>query len=539
MRIGIDLDNTIIKYDDVFLQLARESGAVPKTFSGTKQEIKARLRAKPCGEIEWRRLQGRVYGEQITSAQIFPGVKQFLTLCRIRGIKVSVVSHKTKFGHCDPKKTNLREAAISFLMSRKLLSQNPDSLIDRVIFASTREEKIGKINESNFSWFIDDLLEVLLHTALSRRISRVHFCRSESSHQSPGEVVQISTWRDIERHVLGDWSEEETREGIRKVFSICPITIVGVDASKGRNSSVSRIAREGGLDLAFKRYADDPLHNRSFSDFKGSILMRQHGITNIPMPVKLDDDLNWAMFEWIRGSEVSRPSDSFIAASLMFVEKLSRISSQADSVIFPRASASILSGEEAELQLITRFERSRNVLGEEPKLRRFLDDEFCRSLTKVIDWFRLEWEKILDYDRTLPIEEQTLSPSDFGYHNCIWSTKGEYVFLDFEYFGRDDPAKLAGDFLLHPGMTLDRSHREKWLLGIRCLFGPKVLARLRILWPMLGLIWCMILLNSLRKRFELKQQFVQTEIDGILDQVVTLNEFVLANYKDPKRIWGG
>ena len=267
--------------------------------------------------------------------------------------------------------------------------------------------------------------------------------------------------------------------------------------------------------------------------------MRQHGITNIPMPVKLDDDLNWAMFEWIRGSEVSRPSDSFIAASLMFVEKLSRISSQADSVIFPRASASILSGEEAELQLITRFERSRNVLGEEPKLRRFLDDEFCRSLTKVIDWFRLEWEKILDYDRTLPIEEQTLSPSDFGYHNCIWSTKGEYVFLDFEYFGRDDPAKLAGDFLLHPGMTLDRSHREKWLLGIRCLFGPKVLARLRILWPMLGLIWCMILLNSLRKRFELKQQFVQTEIDGILDQVVTLNDFVLANYKDPKRIWGG
>ena len=43
-----------------------------------------------------------------------------------------------------------------------------------------------------------------------------------------------------------------------------------------------------------------------------------------------------------------------------------------------------------------------------------------------------------------------LSPSDFGFHNALAGHDGKLTFLDFEYAGRDDPAKLASDFFCQP-----------------------------------------------------------------------------------------
>jgi hypothetical protein len=42
-------------------------------------------------------------------------------------------------------------------------------------------------------------------------------------------------------------------------------------------------------------------------------------------------------------------------------------------------------------------------------------------------------------------------PSDFGYHNALRRPDGSLAFVDFEYFGWDDPVKLTADILLHPG----------------------------------------------------------------------------------------
>lgn len=44
-------------------------------------------------------------------------------------------------------------------------------------------------------------------------------------------------------------------------------------------------------------------------------------------------------------------------------------------------------------------------------------------------------------------DERCISPSDFGFHNAI-RTFGGVVFIDFEFAGWDDPAKLCVDFTL-------------------------------------------------------------------------------------------
>ena len=67
-------------------------------------------------------------------------------------------------------------------------------------------------------------------------------------------------------------------------------------------------------------------------------------------------------------------------------------------------------------------------------------------------------------------KHEILSHSDFGFHNSIKTSKDKVIFLDFEYFGKDDPVKLVADFLLHPGMSLSNSQKKFWLNKVVLFF---------------------------------------------------------------------
>ena len=103
------------------------------------------------------------------------------------------------------------------------------------------------------------------------------------------------------------------------------------------------------------------------------------------------------------------------------------------------------------------------------------------------------------FDSILEREQQTISPSDFGFHNALRRKNGALVFLDFEYFGWDDPVKLMCDFAFHQGMELSLSIRKYWFQKTLKLYGNDcLLSRLNALWPLYGLCWVLILLNEFR-----------------------------------------
>ena len=72
IRIGIDLDNTIISYDKAFQLAAITSGLVDENCKLNKKAIRDLIRKKPDGEFDWQKLQGYVYGEGIVDAVLFP-----------------------------------------------------------------------------------------------------------------------------------------------------------------------------------------------------------------------------------------------------------------------------------------------------------------------------------------------------------------------------------------------------------------------------------------------------------------------------------
>lgn len=161
LRVGIDFDNTLIDYDAVFADAARQRGLVGNGFVGSKREVRDHIRLLPDGEIAWQRLQGYVYGAGIEAATMFDGVDRFLAQCRDRGIEVFIVSHKTRFGHYDSTGINLRAAAIGWMARHRFFAADGFRIpVHRVVFESTRAAKLAAITAIDCSHFIDDLEEV-------------------------------------------------------------------------------------------------------------------------------------------------------------------------------------------------------------------------------------------------------------------------------------------------------------------------------------------------------------------------------------------
>ena len=199
--IGIDLDNTLIDYDEAFRAFARERGLVPPEFDGDKDELRQIVRDSPGGELAWQRLQGAVYGRGIQQAVLFDGVASFLERVRDRGCEVVIVSHKTEFGHFDPDRVNLRSAALEWLERQRFFCRDGFAIDPaNVFFADTRAEKIAKICALSPRFFIDDLPEVLEDSEFPASVTGILFRRGQGDRSNYPR--SFAHWNEIAKVIL-------------------------------------------------------------------------------------------------------------------------------------------------------------------------------------------------------------------------------------------------------------------------------------------------------------------------------------------------
>jgi len=199
VRIGIDFDNTIICYDKVFAAAACQRGLVPDEWTGSKTDVREYLRSKPGGELAWQGLQGWVYGKGIGSAEIFPGVADFLDACRRSSAGVCIVSHKTRFGHQDADRTDLRVAARDWIRASGLVGADNSALtVNDVYFEDTQAAKVERLASLDLDVFIDDLADVFEQPHFPRGIKSILF----GSNARPGPYKAIASWAEIQHEVF-------------------------------------------------------------------------------------------------------------------------------------------------------------------------------------------------------------------------------------------------------------------------------------------------------------------------------------------------
>lgn len=272
----------------------------------------------------------------------------------------------------------------------------------------------------------------------------------------------------------------------------------------GGNNAIFRIESERGR-FALKRYLTtrgDAI-DRLGREFEALTVLADAGESAVPRPVAMDRSAGIAAYEWVTGERVARLQTDDVDAALAFVARLLDYSRTPAAAGLRDAAEACVTDAALRAQIRSRLDVL--AAGAEPRLAHFLADRFVPA------WALLDVAPAPD--DPLPRERQTLSPSDFGSHNMLRRPGGALVFLDFEYFGWDDPVKLIADTLWHPGSALGPEERSAFGAGAQRIFhgDPDYSARFARRAPLFALRWALIVLSEfIPESWERRRQAGQT-----------------------------
>jgi len=271
----------------------------------------------------------------------------------------------------------------------------------------------------------------------------------------------------------------------------------------GGNSRIFRVEAEDGRLWALKAYPSrecDPRdrlgHEQAALDF-----LSAEGAP-VPRVLAADPLHNASLLDWIAGEpppslDAARRGGVPFAALADFTRRLHELRHRPTAPLLPIAVEACLSGRD----LLEQVERRRRRL-------KAVDDGALDHLlsTRFDPAFDAARERLLgvygdarwSIESTLEATRRTLSPSDFGFHNMLCRPVGPPVFIDFEYFGWDDPVKLTADVLWHPGMALSAGERDRWVVLTAELYSGDAtfIHRLAAQIALFGLRWIGIVLSE-------------------------------------------
>ena len=158
--LGLDFDNTLVRYDKLFHQLAVEKDLIKESFPADKVAIRDYLRNQ--GEDEkFTLLQGEVYGLRILEAEPAEGMLEALAELHRRDIPMLLVSHKTYTPYKGPA-YNLHQAAWNWLEKNGFFSSDGlDWSRNQVFFEESKQAKLARIKAQRCTHYVDDLPEIL------------------------------------------------------------------------------------------------------------------------------------------------------------------------------------------------------------------------------------------------------------------------------------------------------------------------------------------------------------------------------------------
>ena len=146
MRVGFDLDHTLIDYTKSYSKLLKTKSIK------NKDEIKRKFK----NNIEWQEFQKSLYSEGLKHASPYKDALNIISLFNKLKVDVFIVSHKTNKTYFRSK-INLKKYSFNWI--KKNISKKV--LIKKIYFEQSQKKKIEKINELKLTFFVDDLLPVV------------------------------------------------------------------------------------------------------------------------------------------------------------------------------------------------------------------------------------------------------------------------------------------------------------------------------------------------------------------------------------------
>ncbi|PRY96572.1 hypothetical protein BCM14_2813 [Jezberella montanilacus] len=200
MRIGIDFDNTIVSYDELFYQIAQEKKLIPAELPVNKVAVRNHLRSIDQ-EAAWTLMQGEAYGLRMNDAKAYPLATNSISALKLAGHDVYIVSHKTKHPFMGPS-YDLHQSARDWIDANLVFGCEQLFKPTHIFYELTKEEKIARVNSLNCDVFIDDLPEILSMSGFPPHTRKILF---DPEHQHPeraGAWAKANSWQAVVALVL-------------------------------------------------------------------------------------------------------------------------------------------------------------------------------------------------------------------------------------------------------------------------------------------------------------------------------------------------
>ena len=502
--IGIDFDNTIVCYDEVFVRTAVELGLVPPEVATSKTAIRDHLRAAGQ-EDRWTELQGTIYGPRMPDAPPFPGVLEFFQACRAAGVPVAIVSHRTRFPYLG-ERHDLHTAARDWLARHGFHDPAGIGLpTDRVFFEETKEAKLARIADVGCTHFIDDLPELLAHPLFPKDVRRILF-DPHGEHTVISAIDVLSSWLAAPELLAA------SKKPLAEARGSSPASLNGLLAAAGLppalsitrlpgggNNRVYRVETAAGPVL-LKEYFQHPAdpRDRLAAEYAFTNFAWSHGIRALPQPLACDHAAGLGLYEFIAGRKLApgEVTAAHVDEAAAFFAAVNRHRHDPATAALPIASEGCFSIAE-HLACVDRRVARLATIAPESDLHREAQKLVATRLMPAWNGVRaVVAAGGYPLDASLAIGSRVLSPSDFGFHNCLVTASG-LKFIDFEYAGWDDSAKTVCDFFCQPAVPVPREHFERFLAAVISATGDAgIRDRVALLLPVYELKWCCIMLNE-------------------------------------------
>jgi hypothetical protein len=286
-------------------------------------------------------------------------------------------------------------------------------------------------------------------------------------------------------------------QDLARALSPQPVRFVG-ELRKGNNSRIFRVETAAGA-YALKKYSASDDRNRLGAEVAALRFFERTGVGRTPRTVAVAPDVRYGLFTWIEGDAVDAVTDDDVAEFAHFQVALDEAVDEQARTEIGEASEACLSGPRIVSHIERRYRRLETVKHDLPEFQPFFDDALVPCLERYEAAAHAAYARLgLEFAEDIAPSFRTLIPSDMGAHNALRGADGHLYFLDFEYFGWDDPLTSIANFIMHPGMQLSVSQREGYRQALLEHFRRHhESARLTALMPLYALRWCAIILGDL------------------------------------------
>ena len=411
MRIGFDLDHTLINYSNSIRKLLKLKKIV------SKEEIKKKFKRKE----DWQHFQKELYSKGLSYAKLSKDAINIISLFNKLKIDVFIVSHKTNKTYFKSK-VNLKEYAFDWIKKNILKKTH----IKKIYFENTQEKKIQRINNLNLNFFLDDLISIVKKIKKCKGIlfdpyNKIKFTNKITSFL---EIFkQITKYKKIKSDGINNLLfnfEINKKKIILKKFNI-----------KLKKKCLSR-------------------------ETKFLKALNESKIKSTPQLYTYGED--YLIESYIQGDKIKKIDQKSLQQIVLFIKEINseKIKNKLKKDKIGMASdscESYIKNIKNVDRRIAQVKKSLNSI-DNIKLKKFLE-------TRFIPYWQVFKSKINPKYTQKFFREKNLilSPSDLSIKNII-KVKNKLFFFDFEYAGFDNVFKLICDFLCHPDHNLDEVQKK-------------------------------------------------------------------------------